>query len=222
MSYFTTGAPGKERGTNKLPTTEEFQKSQKERGHASPYVLPTPRIFLAGIHLGWAMCTPPGRTLSQTMGQARWLARDSPETNPTTIKPETASHVAEQFSWVPLPCCPPPRRPFPIKSLALSARVSPWTVHFRVLGKSPLSGRPWKESPFLQHLNPSFPDFPKRILTFETFAVRSEGKPDCGMFNESISSPNGGLRTLAIRRSGFKLWLAKSMSLGKAFHVFES
>ena len=41
-----------------------------------------------------------------------------------------ASHVAEQFSWVPLPYCSPPGCPFPIKSLALSAHVSPHTVHF--------------------------------------------------------------------------------------------
>ena len=32
------------------------------------------------------------------------------------------------------------RRPFPIKSFALSAHVSPWTIHFLVLGKSLLSG----------------------------------------------------------------------------------
>ena len=30
--------------------------------------------------------------------------------------------------------------PFPIKSLALSAHVSPQTIHFRVLDKSPVSG----------------------------------------------------------------------------------
>ena len=60
------------------------------------------------------------------------------ETNPITIKPDIASHVAEQFSWVPLPCCSPPRCPFPIKSLALSAHVSPRTIHFRVLDKSPV------------------------------------------------------------------------------------
>ena len=30
--------------------------------------------------------------------------------------------------------------PFPIKSLALSAHVSPRTIHFRVLDKSPVSG----------------------------------------------------------------------------------
>ena len=99
------------------------------------------------------------------------------ETNLITIKPETASHEAEQFSGVPLPfpyplpcfipyskakfacysrcfltsyfCIPVPynekdislpRRPFPIKSLALSAHVSPQTIHFRVLDKNPLSG----------------------------------------------------------------------------------
>ena len=56
-----------------------------------------------------------------------------------TIKPETASHMAEQFSWVPLPYCSPPGCPFPIKSLALSAHVSPQTIHFRVLDKSPVS-----------------------------------------------------------------------------------
>ena len=50
------------------------------------------------------------------------------------------SHVADQFSWVCLPCCPPPGHLFPIKSPALSARVSPQTAHFRVLDKSPLSG----------------------------------------------------------------------------------
>ena len=70
----------------------------------------------------------------------RRLAKDYLETNPITIKPKTASHEAEQFSWVPLPSCSPPGRPFPIKSLALSAHVSPWTIHFRVLDKSPVLG----------------------------------------------------------------------------------
>lgn len=40
--------------------------------------------------------------------------------------------------------------PFPVKSLALSARVSPWTVHFWVR-QEPIH-RPWKGLPFLQHL----------------------------------------------------------------------
>ena len=71
--------------------------------------------------------------------ESEWLAKDNPATNAITIKLETASHVAEQFSWVPLPYCSPPRCPFPTKPLALSAYVSPRTIHFRVLDKSPVS-----------------------------------------------------------------------------------
>ena len=33
-------------------------------------------------------------------------------------------------SWVPLPHCSPPGHPFPIKSFALSAHVSPLIIHF--------------------------------------------------------------------------------------------
>ena len=72
--------------------------------------------------------------------ESEWLAKDNPETNPITIKPETASHVTELFFWVPLPYCSPPRCPFPIKSLALSAHVFPRTFHFWVLDKSPVLG----------------------------------------------------------------------------------
>ena len=68
------------------------------------------------------------------------MAKDNPETNPITIKPKTVSHVTELFSWVPLPYCSPPWCPFPIKYLALSAHVSPQTIHFQVLDKSPVSG----------------------------------------------------------------------------------
>ena len=109
---------------------EESGKGQKE----TPHVCPLPRIPLASIHLGWAMSAPPGKT------ELEWLAKDHPETYPITIKPKTSSQAAEQYSWVPLPFCPPPGCPFPIKSLALSAHVSPRTIHFWVLDKSPASG----------------------------------------------------------------------------------
>ena len=72
--------------------------------------------------------------------------KDNPETNPITRKPKTASHVAEKFCWVPLPYCSPPGHPFSIKSLALSAYVSPWTIQFQVLDTSPLLG-PGRGSP---------------------------------------------------------------------------
>ena len=75
----------------------------------------------------------------KTLSQAR-KGPSNPETNLITTKPETVSHVAEQFSWVPLCFCSLPRSPFPIKSLASSACVSPWTIHFRVLDKTPVLG----------------------------------------------------------------------------------
>ena len=75
------------------------------------------------------------------------MTKDDLETNPITIKPETVSHVAEQF-WVHLLCCSLPRPPFPIKSLALSARVS-LDNSFLSVRQEPTLG-PWKESPFLQ------------------------------------------------------------------------
>ena len=53
------------------------------------------------------------------------------------------SHGAEQSSWVPWPSYSLPGCPFPIKSLALSPR----TIHFQMLDKSPLSG-PGRGPPF--------------------------------------------------------------------------
>ena len=73
--------------------------------------------------------------------ESEWLASDNPEINAITIKPETSSHVAEKFSWVPYPAALCPK-----KSLTLSAGVS--------LGSSFLSVRqepnvrPWKGSAF--------------------------------------------------------------------------
>ena len=112
---------------------EEFRKGQKE----TPHVQPPPRILLSGIHpCSWLnkACT------TRKDSESEWLAKDNLETNPITIKPKTVSHMAELFSWVPLPYCSPPGCPFPIKSLALSTYVSPRTIHFRVLDKSPVSG----------------------------------------------------------------------------------
>ena len=89
---------------------------------------------------------------------SEWLAKENPENNPIIIKLETESYVAEWSSWVPLPCCSPPGRLFPVKCLSLSACVSSGTIHCWELDQSPLSG-PWKGSPFLQqleHLSPGW------------------------------------------------------------------
>ena len=125
-----TGGPGKEQETNKPPPTKRVQ----ERSKGDTTGLTTsqnPPLW----HPSWLnnVCT------TRKDSESEWLAKDNPETNPITIKPETASHVTELF-WVPLPYCSPPRCPFPIKSLAWSVHVSPWRIHFWVLDKSPVSG----------------------------------------------------------------------------------
>ena len=130
MSCFPTGGPGKEQGTNKpLPTRRVRERSKGD--NLSDHL---PESFsLASIWLNKA-CT------TRKDSESECLAKDNPETNPITIKPETASHVTQLFSWVPLPYCSPPGCPFPIKSLTLSAHTSPRTIHFRVLDRSPVLG----------------------------------------------------------------------------------
>ena len=149
MSYLTTGGPDKEHGTiiTSYHQPKEFRKCQKERGDACPYILPTSQ--------NPSCCNPSwlrDACASRKDSKSEWLARDNLENNPMTIKPGTASHVTEQF-WVLLPCCSALGRPFPIKSVALSARVSPQTIHFQMLDnlKDCLTiFGPWRKSPFLQ------------------------------------------------------------------------
>ena len=62
--------------------------------------------------------------MHETNPESECLARDSLETNPITIKPETAGHVVERAPGLPHPAAVLPGAP-PAKSLALSARVSP-------------------------------------------------------------------------------------------------
>ena len=90
------------------------------------------RILLYESPLSLVMLTPPGRTLSQT----DWTET----TQKLTPSPNTASQMAEQSSWALLPSCSTPGCPHPTKSLALSAPVSPWTIYFWMLDKSPLPG----------------------------------------------------------------------------------
>ena len=77
------------------------------------------------------------------------LAKDNPETNPITIKLETAS-FAEQFSWVPLPYYSLPGCPFPIKSYCFVNTCVSSDNSFPSVRQEPTLG-PWKRSLFLQH-----------------------------------------------------------------------
>ena len=93
--------------------------------------------------------------------ESEWLAKDNPETNPTSIKCETTSHMEEQSSWVPLPSCSPPEHPFSVKSLAWLVHVSPQTIHFWVLDKSPYLG-PGNNPP---SCNTSLSPFPHSLIS---------------------------------------------------------
>jgi len=138
MSCFRTGGSGKEHGTNKPPPTERVQ--ERSKGDTTcPTTSQNPSLW----HPSWL-----NKACTRKDSESEQLAKDNRETNPITIKPETASHVAELFSWVPLPYCSPPRCPFPIKSLALSARVSS-DNSFPSAKQEPSFG-PWKGSPFLK------------------------------------------------------------------------
>ena len=122
---------------------EDFGKGQMEWGAASACVLPVsqnPSYW----NPSWL-----NDVCATKDSESEWLTRNSLKTHSIPVKPKTVSHAAEQFPWVPLPCCALPRCPFPTKSLALSAHVSPQTIHFWVLEKSPLSGS-GRGPPFLQ------------------------------------------------------------------------
>ena len=133
MSYFMTGDPDKEYATNKPPPTGRIQeRSNGDRRHQSACPTNLPETFwLDSIVPEWCACHQKGPWV-------RMIGQRQPETNLITITPETANHKAERSSWVPSPSCFPPGRPFPVKFLAWSARVSPWTIHFQVLDKSPV------------------------------------------------------------------------------------
>ena len=114
------GGPGKGLEIISHHQPEEFRKGQKE--------MPPPRI-LTGIHLGWTRRAP----------ELEWLAKDNPETNPVTINPRlwaTWQSSPPGFPYPPALCL---GTPFPMNSLTLSECVPPWTIHFWMLGKSPLS-----------------------------------------------------------------------------------
>ena len=133
---FYDRSPDKEHRTDSHHQPEEFRKGQKE----TPLIQPPPRILPSVGHLGWTRRAPPGRTPTQN----DWL-KTTRKLSPS-CKTGGWKSVGELFSWAPRPCGSPPGCLFPIKSLALTAHVSPQMIHFPVLDKSPVSG-PGKDPP---------------------------------------------------------------------------
>ena len=128
-----TGSPDKEDRTNKLPPTERVRERWKRD---------TTCLTTSQNPSDWPPSWLNKECTTRKDSESEWLAKDNSETNPNIVKLEAASHVAELF-WVSLPYCSPPGCPFPIKSLVLSAHVSPQTIHFLVLVNSPVSGPGW-------------------------------------------------------------------------------
>ena len=94
MCCFMTGGPGKEHGTNKPPPTGRVQ--ERSKGDTTCQTTSQNPSHWLPSWLSNA-CT------TRKDSESDWLIRDHPETIPITIKPKTVSHIAEQFSWVPLP-----------------------------------------------------------------------------------------------------------------------
>ena len=68
------------------------------------------------------------------------MAKDNPATNPSLEKTRLRTTRQSSSPGFSYPTTLRPRRHFPIKSLALSAHVSPQTIHVPVSDKSPVSG----------------------------------------------------------------------------------
>ena len=100
---------------NQQATTNQKNSGKIKRREEIPVhkAQQPPRILLAGLHLDWHM-----------------FHQEGSKGKPNYHKAQHCNPMAEHFSWVSLPYYSPSRPLFPIKSLALTAHVSPWTIHF--------------------------------------------------------------------------------------------
>ena len=84
--------------------------------------------------------------------ESEWSARDNQETNPITVKPETVSHVAEQFSWFLYPAALHLGVPLPNEVSCFACTCVSSDNSFPSVRQEPPFG-PWKGSPFLQQFH---------------------------------------------------------------------
>ena len=140
MSCLTTESPDKEHDAAAKTNWEDFGGAQRREGtshNMSCHSLRNPHRWKPS----WPrdMCfARKALELEQTWAQAGWLARGNLENESHYHNTWDCESCGKQFSWVPLPCYSPPR--LPVKPFALSVCVSPQTIFFWVLDKSPFLG----------------------------------------------------------------------------------
>ena len=128
-----TGGPRKENGTNKPPSTGRVQERSKSDTTCPTTSQNPSRWYPSALN---KVCT------TKKDSESEWLAKDNPETNPIAIKPETGSHMPEEFSLFPLPYCSLPGRLFPVVSCFVSTCVSS-NNSYPSVRQEPTFG-PWK------------------------------------------------------------------------------
>ena len=153
ISCLKTGGPNKEHRTDKLPPkpTRRIREGPKRGRRRQLIICPAnlPKtLMLESILTERGAHHQEGPWVGPNTGQARWLARDNLETDPTSINPETAGHKAElSYSLTLLLSAPVP---FSTKSFIyfVSTCVS-LDSSFPSVRQEPTLG-PWKESPSRQ------------------------------------------------------------------------
>ena len=165
-----TGGPGKEQGTNKPPPTRRVR--ERSKGDTTcPTTSQNPPLW----HQSWLnkACT------TRKDSESEWLAKDNPETNPITIKPETVSHSDRAVLLGSLTLLLATEVPFPNKISCFVSTCVSSDNSFLSVGQEPSFG-PWKRSPFLQQYH-----HVKKVKLIQTSAENSSSL-DCYW---AVSSP---------------------------------
>lgn len=158
MSGLTAGGPDRELRAALNPNREDWGgANRKEEMTNFPGSLALESIRAESLRRHQE-----GPGARPSTGRARRLARDHLGTRPIPINLETASHGAEQFSWVPSPCSPP-GRPCPINSCFVSTCVC---FLGQFMCKCQMRAQSWAlEGATYTHMHSFSDSFPIKVIT---------------------------------------------------------
>ena len=143
MSCFTTRGSCKEHRTNKPPPTRRVQKRSKGD---------TACLSTSQNPSHWHPSLLSDTCSTRKDSELKWLAKDHPETNPITIKPEPHGRAVLLGSLTLLLST---RVPFPKKISCFVGTCVSSDNSFLSVRQEPSFG-PWKGSLFLQHIQDLF------------------------------------------------------------------